>query len=85
MTSVVQVGVRVVDGECMPVPDLEVGARFKYEHIPSSWCSECTDGDGLALFHDEHPEPPIEVTFYVDDQPCDTFPVEDGATLVLEL
>ncbi len=82
---VVRFGVRVIDGECFPVPDLELGARYKYEHSPSTWSSQSTDGDGLAWFVDEHTEPPLEVNLYVGDTLCDTFPVEDGSTVILEM
>lgn len=85
MTTVVKLGVRVMDGECIPVPGLEIGARYKYEHSPSTWSSECTNGDGLAWFCDEHPEAPLEVKVYVGDKYCDTFPVEDGTTVILEV
>jgi hypothetical protein len=85
MTTVAQLGVRVIDGECIPVPGLEIGARYKYRASPSTWSSECTDGDGLAWFSDEHPEPPLEVKLYVGDTLCDTFPVEDGTTVILEV
>ena len=67
------------------LPELEIGARFKYEQNPSTWSSEITDGDGVARFVDEHPEPPAEVSLYVGDALCDSFPVEDGAMLVLEV
>lgn len=85
MTIVVKLGVRVVDGECIPVPGLELGARYKYEQSPSTWSSETTDGDGLASFHDNHPEPPLEVKLYVGDTLCDSFPVEDGSVVILEV
>jgi hypothetical protein len=85
MTTVAKLGVRVIDGECIPVPGLEIGARYKYRASPSTWSSECTDGDGLAWFSDEHPEPPLEVKLYVGDTLCDTFPVEDGTTVILEV
>jgi hypothetical protein len=85
MAIVVKFGVRAVDGECIPVADLEIGARYKYEHNPSTWNSETTDGDGVAWFVDEHPESPLEVKLYVGDTFCDSFPVEDGAMLILEV
>ena len=85
MAKVVKLGVRVVDGECIPVADLEIGARYKYRDVPSTWSSEVTDGDGLAWFCDEHPEPPLEVKLYVGDTLCDSFPVEDGTTVILEV
>jgi hypothetical protein len=85
MTMVVKLGVRVVDGECLPVAGLEIGARYKYEHSSSTWSSETTDGDGLAWFNDDHPEPPLEVNLYAGDTLCDTLPVEDGAVVILEV
>ncbi len=85
MVTVIRLGVSVVDGECFPVPGLALGARFKYESSPSSWNCEITDSDGLATFHDEHPEPPLELSIYVDDTLCDSFPVVNGSTLVLEV
>ena len=85
MAIVMKIEVRAVDGECLPVPDLEIGARYRYENSPSTWDTETTNGDGVASFVDEHPEPPLEMRLYVSDALCDTFEVEDGATLVLEL
>lgn len=85
MTTVVKLGVRAVDGECIPVPGLEIGARYTYPDSPSTWSTECTDGDGLAWFCDEHPELPSEVQLYLGDKYCDTFPAEDGTTVILEV
>jgi hypothetical protein len=85
MGMVVKLGVRVVDGECIPVAGLEIGARYKYAQHSSTWSSETTDGDGLAWFNDDHPEPPLEVNLYAGDTLCDTFPVEDGAVVILEV
>ena len=85
MTTVVRFGVRVVDGECLPVPGLELGARYKYEHAPSTWSSAITDGDGTAQFCDQHAEPPLQMDVYIGDSFSDTFPVEDGTTAVLEV
>jgi hypothetical protein len=77
--------VRAVDGEVMPVPDLEVGARFTYPVAASSWSTAVTDGDGCARFHDRHPEAPRHVCLYVGDENCGTFPVAHGAAIVLEV
>ena len=85
MATVVNFQVRVVDGECLPVPGLKLGARYKYEHNPSSWSSAETDGEGMAQFRDEHTEPPLSADLYVGDSFCDTFPVEDGSTTILEV
>jgi hypothetical protein len=75
----------VVDGDGLPVPGLQLGARFKYDTEPASWDWATTDGHGQATFCDKHPEPPREVSFYVGDAFCDTFPVVDGSTVVLEM
>ncbi len=77
--------VRAIDGEIIPVPSLEVGARFTYAAAPSTWSSAVTDGDGCARFSDRHPEAPQSVCLYVEDSACGTFPVEDGGLIVLEL
>jgi hypothetical protein len=77
--------VRAVDGEVMPVPALEVGARFTYPAAASSWSTAVTDGDGCATFRDRHPEAPRQVCLYIGDERCGTFPVKDGASIVLEV
>ena len=79
------IGVRAVDGEVIPVPDLEVGARFSYRAAASTWSTAVTDGDGCAMFRDHHPEVPEHVCLYVGDERCGTFPVTDGGTIVLEV
>ena len=48
--------VHVVDGETIPVPAQEVGARFSYPDDASSWSTAFTDGDGCARFRDRHPQ-----------------------------
>jgi hypothetical protein len=85
MSTVVSFGVRVLDGECEPVPGLELGARYKYENNPSTWTSATTDGDGLARFRDEHSESPLRVDVYLGDSFAETFPVVEGSTVVLEV
>lgn len=85
VATIVRFGVRVVDGECIPVPGLELGARYTYENSPSTWNSAITDGDGTAQFCDEHSEPPLNVSIYIGDSFCDTFAVDDGATFILEV
>ncbi len=78
--------VRAVDGECQPVPDLEIGARFRYSASPSTWSAEQTDGEGYARFDDEHPEAPLEACLFVGEQHCGTIaPVEPGGCHILEL
>jgi len=77
--------VRAVDGEVLGVPALEVGARFNYPGAPSTWSTAVTDGDGCACFSDRHPEPPGGVCLFVGDERCGTFPVSDGAMIVLEM
>jgi hypothetical protein len=85
MATTTRFGISVIDGECHPVAGLQLGARYKYENSPSSWNCETTDGDGLAFFCDEHSEPPLEVSIYVDDTLCDSFPVVNDSTFVLEV
>jgi len=77
--------VQVIDGEAMPVPEQEVGARFSYPEDASTWSSAVTDGDGCAHFRDRHPQPPVSVCLYIGDERCGTFEVGDGASLVLEV
>jgi hypothetical protein len=77
--------VQVVDGEAIPVPDQEIGARFSYPQDASTWSTSVTDGDGCARFHDRHPEVPVSVCLYLGDERCGTFQVRDGASLVLEV
>jgi hypothetical protein len=85
VATVVKIGVRAVDGEAIPVPGLEIGCRYRYVRHASTWSVRCTDGDGLAWFHDDHREPPVGIDLFVGDRFCDTFPAEDGTTVVLEL
>ena len=82
--NVVTLEVEVVDGDCHDVPYLEVGARFTYDSIPSTWSCAKADCGGVALFRDDHAEPPIDVTFFIKDENYGTFPVKDGACYVLE-
>ena len=77
--------VYVVDGEGMPVPWTEVGARYRYPKLPKTWSTECTDGDGYAHFRDEHKEEPTEVCLFVGDQECGTHALVAGAEYVLEM
>jgi hypothetical protein len=78
--------VEVVDGDCIPVPGLEIGARYHYPSAAGTWSTAVTDGDGCATFGDAHPEPPESVCLYVDGDPClTTQSVEDGHTYVLEI
>lgn len=77
--------VHAVDGECLPVPDLEVGARFAYPAAPSSWSTATTDADGRAVFRDRHTEAPATVCLYLGDERCGTYPVADGVSIVLEV
>ena len=82
--NVITLEVEVVDGDCHEVSYLEIGARFTYHSIPSTWSCAKADCGGTAQFRDEHEEPPTEVTFFLGDQNYGTFPVKDGACYVLE-
>ncbi len=77
--------VQVIDGEVIPVPGVEVGARFAYPAASTTWSSVVTDGDGCAQFSDRHPEHPATVCLYVADAPCGTYEVTDGRQIVLEM
>ena len=75
----------VVDGEGIPVPALEVGARYGYPTASRTWSSEYTDGEGCARLRDSHIEPPNEVRLFVGDHECDSFALVDGTHIVLEM
>ena len=77
--------VKVIDGEGLPVPSVEVGARYKYESGPRTWSAEVTDGDGHAAFSDDHPMQPQEVALFVDDEDCGCYPISEGAHITLEM
>lgn len=78
--------VRAVDGECQPVPGLEIGARFRYAAAPSAWSAQISDGEGYAHFDEEHPEQPLEASLFVGGEHCATIaPVEAGSCHILEL
>ena len=77
--------VKVIDGEGLPVPSVEVGVRYKYESGPRTWSAEYTDGDGLASFRDDHPSTPIHVAFFVDDEDCGDFDVTEGGHVTIEM
>lgn len=78
--------VRAVDGECQPVPGLEIGARFRYAASPSTWSTQTTDGEGYACFDDEHPDTPQEACLFAGGEHCSTIaPVEAGTCHILEL
>jgi hypothetical protein len=88
MSPSIRIGfrVRAVDGECQPVPDLEIGARFHYPASPSTWSVEQTDAEGYARFDDEHPEAPREAHLFVGGEHCGTItPVEAGGCHIVEL
>lgn len=77
--------VQVIDGEVIPVPGVEIGARFAYADSPRTWSSSVTDADGCAHFSDSHPEAPDSVCLYVGDDTCGTFSVTHGCEIVLEV
>ena len=82
---VVEFTVRAVDGECLEIPELEIGARFRYPSSATTWAVSRTKADGCAAFRDEHLEQPIEVDLFVDSEHCGSFPIEYNTTIVLEL
>lgn len=85
LSTMVSFDVHVVDGEGIPVPAVEVGARYRYPTAPRTWSSEHTDGDGCARFRDDHVEPPTEVCLFVGDDECGTYALSDGSDFVLEM
>jgi len=85
LTATLAFDVRVVDGEGIPVPAVEVGARYRYPTASRTWSSELTDGDGLAQFCDDHAERPEEVCLFVGEDDCGTYPLSEGCHLVLEM
>jgi hypothetical protein len=84
VSNVVTLEVEVVDGDCHEVSFLEIGARFSYASIPSTWSTARGDCGGRARFCDKHSQPPLKVTFFIEDENCGTFDVRDGACYVLE-
>jgi hypothetical protein len=88
MTASIRIAfrIRAVDGECQPVPDLEIGVRFSYPSSPSTWSAQPTDGEGYAHFDDEHPEAPVEACLFVGGEHSGTIaPLETGGCYMLEL
>jgi hypothetical protein len=77
--------VQVIDGEILPVPGVDVGARFSYPAASSTWSNAVTDAEGYAHFDDLHPESPHSVCLYVADDDCGTFSVADGCEIVVEM
>ena len=77
--------VQVIDGDIIPVPGVEIGARFAYPDSSRTWSSAVTDADGCAHFDDAHPEHPDTVCLYVGDDDCGTYSVSDGCEIVLEV
>lgn len=85
IATALEFDVQVIDGEIIPVPGVEVGARFSYPESPTTWSTATTDGDGWARFVDSHPEAPHSVCLYVGDEDCGTYGVSHGACIVLEM
>ncbi len=85
MSTMVPFEVEVVDGEGIPVPELAVGARYRYPQAAGTWSSESTDAGGCARFRDSHIEPPVEVSLFVGDDECGSFALLDDAHFVLEM
>jgi hypothetical protein len=73
------------DGECLPVPGLEIGVRYRYSDSPSTWSVAQTDGDGVARFHDGHPEMPSDVEVYVGNRFYGTYCLHDCHDVVIEV
>ncbi len=85
MNTKLVLDVKVIDGEGLPVPSIEVGARYRYDSGPRTWSVEYTDADGHASFRDDHPQPPVEVALFVQDEDCGLYPVNEGAYITVEM
>lgn len=86
VTTTFSFEVKVIDGEGLPVPSVEVGVRYRYESGPRTWGSENTNGDGIASFRDAHPATvPVKVALFVEDQDCGWHPVTEGVHITLEM
>lgn len=85
LATVIRFEVFAVDGECLPIPGVEIGARFHYADAPSSWDCATTDGDGVASFVGEHPEPPTETALFVADEMLGIYAVGDHERITIEL
>jgi len=85
MNAMVSFEVDVVDGEGIPVPELDVGVRYRYPQAPRTWSSETTDASGCARFRDTHVERPVEVCLFVGEDECGSFALVDGANFILEM
>ena len=77
--------VKVIDGEGLPVPSVEVGARYGYQGEPGTWSVEHTDAAGHAAFRESHPEDPREVALFVSDEECGVYAVTDGLRITVEM
>jgi len=85
LSTMLSFDVKVVDGEAISVPSIEVGARYRYPTAARTWSSEITDANGYARFRDDHTEPPTEVCLFVGDEECGTYPLSEGAHITLEM
>lgn len=85
LSTVLSFDVKVVDGEGISVPSVEVGARYRYPTASRTWSAEITDINGYARFRDDHEETPTEVCLFVGDEECGTYALSDGAHITLEM
>lgn len=85
LSTMMAFDVKVVDGEGISVPSIEVGARYRYPTASRTWSSEFTDSNGYAHFRDDHAEAPTEVCLFVGEQECGTYALTDGARFTLEM
>lgn len=85
LSTVLSFDVKVVDGEGISVPSVEVGARYRYPTASNTWSRETTDANGYARFSDDHEEPPTEVCLYVGDDDCGTYALAEGVHITVEM
>jgi len=83
--TVFELAIKTSDGECLGVPGLEVGVRYRYASSPATWSTAITDGDGVAHLIDIHPEPPVAVDVFSGERLCGSYDLADCCDVVLEV
>ena len=85
MGSTCKFDVKVIDGEGMALPSVEVGARYHYSDGPSTWGAESTDSNGHAWFDDEHAHPPRQIALFVLGEDCGRYEAVAGSSITIEM
>ncbi len=79
------VAVDVVSGDALPVASIEVTALFVYPSGSFATAQGRSDGNGRAVLHVLHTEPPAWVAIWVGDAPQGLFPAAEELEVVVEL